>query len=70
MYDLPSITTVTVFAPAFTFTGTTCIADESFTDAFFAPVTATLAVLPAAPAIATETTKSFPDFATEVVIPR
>ena len=70
VYVLPSMTTVTVLAPPDTLTGTTCIADESFTDAFLAPVTATLAVFPAAPAIATETTKSFPDFVTEVVIPR
>jgi hypothetical protein len=44
VYVFPSITTVTVLAPPETFTGTTCIADESFTDAFLAPVTATLAV--------------------------
>lgn len=70
MYVFPSITTETVFAPADTFTGTTCIGDEILTVVFFAPVTETVADLPAAPATATETTKSFPDFATVVVIPR
>ena len=70
MYVFPSITTETVLAPADTFTGTTCIAEEILTVAFFAPVTETVADLPAAPATATEITKSFPDFATEVEMPR
>ena len=70
VYVLPSITTDTVLAPALTFTGTTCIADEILTVVFLAPVTETVADLPAAPATATETTKSLPDFATDVEIPR
>jgi len=70
VYVLPSITTVTVLAPPDTVTGTTCRADESFTDELFAPVTATYAFLPVAPAMATDTMKSLPDFATDVVMPR
>ena len=66
---MPSTVTVTALAPALTLTGTTCSAEESFTEVFLAPVTATVALFPEAPAIATETMKSFPDLATEVVIP-
>ena len=50
------MTTLTVFAPGVTLTGTICRGELRRTELFVAPVTDTAAVLPAAPSMATETT--------------